>query len=204
MAEINYTFWKMIYKWTDSDYVWMFTIDKGYARFEFFRSSIYSITTSLVILFLSKADSLNWLSWASLAIAVWFAFIAANYFTSIALILKEQQDKWSKETDSKLTLQSFTKNGTSERKTQMVSFLKRGIVFSFFVVIVVVSSFLVNKFLKSEPDNKGLNENVRSLRETDSLNYENAKHLSVKIDSLNSKLFQINQNIDSLKSKKCK
>lgn len=204
MAKTSFSFWGLIVKWKNANYVWLFTIDKGYSRFEFFRSSIYSITTSLIILFLSKVDSINWISWASLAISVWLAVKAANNFTSIALILKEQQDKWSKEANSKLTLQKFTRNGTVERKAQVVSFLKRGILLSCSIVIVVGFSFLANKWLKGEPNSKELIDNVRYLLENDSLNYENVKNLYQKIDSQNSELFLIIQSLDSLKHKKCK
>lgn len=202
MEAEKYTFGGVIRHWQNKDYAWKFTIDKGYSRFEFFRSSIYSIATSLIILFLSKSDSLNWISWVSLLISVWAALKAANDFTSIALILKETQEKYYREKPNLITLSDFISKETTSRSSDIVSYLRKGILFSLLVVIVVASSFLINRFLKSEPDNKGLIENVRCLRESDSLNYENAKHLSLKIDSLKSDLKIVNQNIDSLKHKK--
>ena len=183
MKAEKYTFWGLLGHGLSKDYAWKFTIEKGYSRFEFFRSSIYSIATSLIILFLSKSDSLNLISWVSLLVSVWAALKAANNFTSIALILKETQEKYYREKPVDITRSDFISRETTSRSEDIVSYLRKGILFSLLVVVVVASSFLVNKFLKTEPDNKGLIENVKCLRESDSLNYENAKRLSSKIDS---------------------
>jgi len=204
IQRIKFNLIGLIFNWKNNNYAWLYTLDKGYYRFEFFRSSIYSIAASVIILFLSKSDSLNLISWISLPIAIFFAIKSANKFTSIALILKEEQDKFSRNKSNKVSLPHFMRNGTVYKKEEIATYFRYGFLYSLFVILIVALSFLINKIFKDTSDNKNAMENSFRLKSIEDYDARNHQKVNLKIDTIEKTILKLEKKIDSLKAKNCK
>lgn len=182
-----------------------YTANKGFSRFEFYRSSIYSITTSLIILFISKYDSLDFNSWLILILSLIFVLFSVNNFTSLALILKNLTDQYYRDKiddKEKISVSAFL--GRESRKFYYVKIPSNLFLGLFCIIIalgIVFYSSYKNKIINNHKSN--VNESLIEIKKSNLLLSDSLSVLKNDISNLSLLINSNNKKIDSI-LKKCK
>lgn len=187
------------------DFSHKYTAEKGFSRFEFYRSSIYSITTSLVILFISKFDSLDFSSWLILIISLVFVLFSVNNFTSLALILKNLTDQYYRDKideNEKISVSVFLERQTKNLyNIKIPKNLLLGICSIIIALGIVFYSSYTNKNINNHKSN--IKESLIEIKASNILLTDSLNSLKKEVSNLTFTVNSSNKKIDSI-LKKCK
>lgn len=187
------------------DFSHNYTANKGFSRFEFYRSSIYSITTSLIILFISKYDSLDFNSWLILILSLIFVLFSVNNFTSLALILKNLTDQYYRDKIDDKEEISVSKFLERESRKLYYTKIPTNLFLGLFCIIIALGivfySSYNNKIINSHKAN--IKESLIEIKKSNLLLSDSLSILKMDISNLSLLVNSNNKKIDSI-LKKCK
>lgn len=151
-----------IKSFNNDEHLWKYIIALSGTVVDYFRSSLYSIITSVLISsFFLKLDSLVLTSKLILCLGVILLFLSAKYLTKISLSLKKLERNYLLEKRSK-SLEDWIYDTTSDDVNKYGRHTRKATLFLCISLILFIASSLLNIKEKSNPDDKTIIQKVES------------------------------------------
>lgn len=165
--------------------LWRYTIELTATVVDYFRSSLYSIITSVIISsFFLKLDSLTISSKIVLSIGGILLLLSARYLTKVSLALKKLENNYKQEKRNK-SIEEWTYEVTVDSVTKYARHTRKAVLFFIFSLLLFIASSLLNVKEKVNQEDQTI------LRKVDSLDTQMEelksidKSILLKLDSIN-------------------
>lgn len=184
VTEKKYGFLK---SFRSDEHLWKYMIALSATVVDYFRSSLYSIITSVIISsFFLKLDSLVFESKIILFFGGILLLLAARYLTKISLALKKYERNYTLEKRS-LSLEDWIYDVTADTVVKYSRHTRKATLFFCFSLLLFIASSLLNVKEKVNHEDKAIIQKVDSL--------------DMQMEELKSIDISILQKLDSLKWK---
>ncbi len=169
----------------NNERLWRYTIELTATVVDYFRSSLYSIITSVIISpFFLKLDSLTIPSKIVLTIGGILLLLSARYLTKVSLALKKLENNYKQEKRNK-SIEDWIYEVTADSVTKYARHTRKAILFFSFSLLLFIASSLLNVKEKVNQEDKAIIQKVDSLdRQMEELKSID-KAILQKLDSIN-------------------